>query len=503
MTASGEAPSAADGVPTARRAPGAGPPVDCPGGRAVLDRDVGVPQESGGLGQVGRNPGGRGIRGGRRARRGRPRRGQHLRLHRGGPPGVRGHRAGPRRRSPGRRPAGRDRLHGRAVRRRTRRGPARGGPGGPVRGGPDRRHQQAGGGGAPRTSGTPVLLGRKPRAGRGALVRPAQPAPARVGGALVLCQGGRGLRPQLWVLRHPLVPRQAAVAHHRVDPGRGGPVGRTGREPPRGGPRGPRPLVVRPRPLDRPDGAAHRRPVGRRGPSDRGTGGGRWPVASTGCVSSTCTRRRWTTRWSRPFCPLGFPTSTSRSSTCRGRCSSACGDGAKATVSSSGSAPSGEPIRRLPSARRSSSATPGRPKPTTITSSSGWSRPSWTGWASSPSVTRPARTPRTSRTRWPTSWCRTLARVHRTAGRHHRRRRDLLIGTTVEVLIDAPGEGRTYREAPEIDGIVSVPGDLPVGAFVDVVVTGADGPDLIAEPLPRPGHGSGMMSDGAVHPVHP
>ncbi len=61
-------------------------------------------------------------------------------------------------------------------------------------------------------------------------------------------------------------------------------------------------------------------------------------------------------------------------------------------------------------------------------------------------------------------------------------RRDLLIGTTVEVLVDTPGEGRTYREAPEIDGIVSLPVDLPVGSFVDVVVTGADGPDLVAEP---------------------
>ena len=36
-------------------------------------------------------------------------------------------------------------------------------------------------------------------------------------------------------------------------------------------------------------------------------------------------------------------------------------------------------------------------------------------------------------------------------------RRDALIGTTVEVLVDSPGEGRTYREAPEIDGIVNVP----------------------------------------------
>jgi ribosomal protein S12 methylthiotransferase len=63
------------------------------------------------------------------------------------------------------------------------------------------------------------------------------------------------------------------------------------------------------------------------------------------------------------------------------------------------------------------------------------------------------------------------------------RRRDELIGTRVEVLVDAPGEGRTYREAPEIDGIVVLPDHLAVGSFVDVVVTGADGPDLVAEPV--------------------
>lgn len=65
------------------------------------------------------------------------------------------------------------------------------------------------------------------------------------------------------------------------------------------------------------------------------------------------------------------------------------------------------------------------------------------------------------------------------------RRRDALIGEVVEVLVDAPGEGRTYREAPEIDGIVVLPDDLLVGAFVEVVVTGADGPDLVAEPASK------------------
>ena len=36
------------------------------------------------------------------------------------------------------------------------------------------------------------------------------------------------------------------------------------------------------------------------------------------------------------------------------------------------------------------------------------------------------------------------------------RRRDALIGATVEVLVDAPGVGRSHREAPEIDGVVHV-----------------------------------------------
>jgi tRNA A37 methylthiotransferase MiaB len=62
-------------------------------------------------------------------------------------------------------------------------------------------------------------------------------------------------------------------------------------------------------------------------------------------------------------------------------------------------------------------------------------------------------------------------------------RRDELIGSVVEVLVDAPGQGRTYREAPEIDGIVTVPDDLAVGEFVEVRVVDALGPDLVAEVL--------------------
>jgi ribosomal protein S12 methylthiotransferase len=68
-------------------------------------------------------------------------------------------------------------------------------------------------------------------------------------------------------------------------------------------------------------------------------------------------------------------------------------------------------------------------------------------------------------------------------------RRDALIGDVVEVLVDTVGEGRTYREAPEIDGIVSVPDDLVPGTVVQMVVTGADGPDLVAELIEPTGAG--------------
>jgi ribosomal protein S12 methylthiotransferase len=61
------------------------------------------------------------------------------------------------------------------------------------------------------------------------------------------------------------------------------------------------------------------------------------------------------------------------------------------------------------------------------------------------------------------------------------RRRDALIGQTLTVLVDEPGEARSHREAPEIDGVVEVPHDLPVGEFVEIVVTDAMGPDLVGE----------------------
>ncbi len=51
------------------------------------------------------------------------------------------------------------------------------------------------------------------------------------------------------------------------------------------------------------------------------------------------------------------------------------------------------------------------------------------------------------------------------------------------MLVDAPGVARSHREAPEIDGIITVPVHLAVGELRPVRITGAEGPDSFAEPL--------------------
>ena len=59
-------------------------------------------------------------------------------------------------------------------------------------------------------------------------------------------------------------------------------------------------------------------------------------------------------------------------------------------------------------------------------------------------------------------------------------KRDDLIGREVEVLVDQVGVARSHREAPEIDGTIAVPDDLPIGSFHKVTVVDALGPDLVA-----------------------
>ncbi len=57
-----------------------------------------------------------------------------------------------------------------------------------------------------------------------------------------------------------------------------------------------------------------------------------------------------------------------------------------------------------------------------------------------------------------------------------------LVGQTLDVLVEGQGDGltvgRTYRDAPEIDGLVVIEGDVPQGEFVPVRITGAMEYDL-------------------------
>lgn len=56
------------------------------------------------------------------------------------------------------------------------------------------------------------------------------------------------------------------------------------------------------------------------------------------------------------------------------------------------------------------------------------------------------------------------------------------VGKTLNVLVEGQGDGitvgRTYRDAPEIDGMVVVEGEIPVGEIVPVRITGAMTYDL-------------------------
>ena len=59
-----------------------------------------------------------------------------------------------------------------------------------------------------------------------------------------------------------------------------------------------------------------------------------------------------------------------------------------------------------------------------------------------------------------------------------------LVGSRLEILVEGTGDeisvGRSYRDAPEVDGTVLVRGELPVGEFATVRITEALEYDLIA-----------------------
>lgn len=75
------------------------------------------------------------------------------------------------------------------------------------------------------------------------------------------------------------------------------------------------------------------------------------------------------------------------------------------------------------------------------------------------------------------------------------RKNQALVGRMLEILIEGEGEvegsgdplllGRSYRDAPEVDGLVLVPGvsGAPIGSMMEVHINGAMEYDLVGEPL--------------------
>jgi ribosomal protein S12 methylthiotransferase len=65
------------------------------------------------------------------------------------------------------------------------------------------------------------------------------------------------------------------------------------------------------------------------------------------------------------------------------------------------------------------------------------------------------------------------------------KRNQLHVGRTLDVLIEGQGDGltvgRSYRDAPEIDGLVLLEGEVPVGEFVPVTIDGAMTYDLTGQ----------------------
>ena len=64
------------------------------------------------------------------------------------------------------------------------------------------------------------------------------------------------------------------------------------------------------------------------------------------------------------------------------------------------------------------------------------------------------------------------------------------VGRILPVLVEGYGEGltlgRSYRDAPEVDGLVLVPGELPVGEIVPIRIDGAMVHDLSGIPDTTP-----------------
>ena len=357
-------------------------------------------------------------------------------------------------RAPGRRPPGRDRLHGRALRRRAARRPARGRPGGRVRSRPDRSRRAAPAGAVPVTLGAartapaagttppstcwtcpaprparPGPTSRWPRAATGS----AASAPSRRSGASSARarrrgpgRGGRAPRaaPGAPPLREVVLVAQDLASYGRD---RSGPGRRTRTAD------GPSPIAaLDPRRLGagRAHPAALPLPVRPDRRADRGRPGHRRallrPLAAARVAPAA-----------RPHAPLGRR---------------------RAVPAAHRRHPGRRARRHLPLLvhPRLPGRDRGRPRPAARVPRT---RPSSTGPASSPSPTRTAPTPPGWPTRSPPELA--LERLRECAELQDAitaARRDRLVGEVRQVLVDAPGRGRTVHEAPEIDGIVHLPG---------------------------------------------
>ncbi len=61
------------------------------------------------------------------------------------------------------------------------------------------------------------------------------------------------------------------------------------------------------------------------------------------------------------------------------------------------------------------------------------------------------------------------------------KKRFALLGSNVRGLVESPGVARSFREAPEIDGIIKIDDEFRSGEYLDLVISGSEGPDLIGE----------------------
>ena len=404
--------------------------LGCPKNQVDSDKLVGHARGR----RPGRRPTGRGRRPGRR---------QHLRLHRGGPPGV-------------------DRHHPRP-RRRRRPGPTWSSPAAWPSATATSWPRPC-----PRSTPSPASACPSPsaaRRSRSRACRPAEPAPPAATSAVGVREGRRGLRPHVRLLRHPVVPGPAAVAARGVDPRRG----RRARTRRRScsSPRTWRPTA---------------RTSARRAPSSPWSGRRRPGRPDAAALPlSVRPHRRAGRRHLRHRRALLRPLAAARVQAV-----------AAADAALGRRRPVPAPHRgiraREPDAAFRSTFIVGYPGETEADHDQllGFVEDAQLDWAGFFAFSPEDGTYAVALDGQvaPGLVAERLRELSRAAGRDHRRPPRRLVGRTIEVLVDEPGVGRSHREAPEIDGIVTVPGRPPRRrTFATVTVTGAAGPDLEA---PRP-----------------